>query len=198
MKYFLLLLLIIFASNVYADAYCALRDPVAQIKLLYPTKTNQRSIVKEINEGVRQQVKVALPNNDLHFGELGKHTLYVVLQQQTKLGYVHVRSEQSKWGLVEIIWAIDEDYRIKDFAFQRCRSPKKKLIDNQLFKNMFIGKNLAQLQAYLNKDGITANQKLLSVATDAPELTNVVLRCALKTLLLTQLVWKEELDNKLN
>lgn len=197
MKDIIIFLLFIFVPNVLAEAYCALRDPVAQIKLLYPTKSNQLSIVKEINEGVRQQVKIALPNNDLHFGELGKHTLYVVLQQQTKLGYIHVRSEQSKWGLVEIIWAIDKDYRIKDFAFQRCRSPKKKLIDNQSFKNMFIGKNLAQLKEYLNKDGITANQKLLSVAANAPELANVVLRCALKTLLLTQLVWQDELENKL-
>jgi len=195
MKLLITIILIFFIPNALADAYCALRDPVAQIKLLYPTKTNQLSIVKNIDEGVRQQVKLALPNNDLHFGELGKHTLYIALQDKIKLGYIHVRSEQSKWGLVEIIWAIDENYRIKDFSFQRCRSPKKKLIDNQIFKNMFIGKNLNQLQAYLSQDGVTANQKLLTIASDAPDLANVILRCALKTLLLTELVWKDELEN---
>jgi len=194
MKFIFPLLVVLYLPNTYADAFCALRDPVAQIKILYPTKTNQLSIVKQIDEGVRQQVKTALPNNDLHFGELGKHTLYIALQGQEKLGYIHVRSEQSKWGIVEIIWAIDKDYRIKDFAFQRCRSPKKKLIDNQLFKNMFIGKNLVELKTYLANDGVTANQTLLKIAPGAPELANVVLRCALKTLLLTQLVWKEELD----
>ncbi|SFC01018.1 hypothetical protein [Pseudoalteromonas denitrificans] len=197
MRYVLMLIAIVYSSNAFGDAYCALRDPVAQIKLLYPQKTNQLSIIKQINEGIRQQLKHALPNNDLHFGELGKHTLYVALQEKTKLGYIHVRSEQSQWGLVEIIWAIDKEYRIKDFAFQRCRSPKKKLINNQKFKNMFIGKNLYQLKTYLSDDGFTANQDLLSHAGDAPELANVILRCALKTLLLTELVWKTELENTL-
>jgi len=194
MKYIFIIIVFLYIPNVLADAFCALRDPVAQIKLLYPTKTNQRSIVKRIDENIRQAVKTALPNNDLHFGELGKHTLYVALQGEKNLGYIHVRSEPSKWGLVEIIWAIDENYKIKNFLFQRCRSPNKKFVDNQIFKNMFIGKNLVQLKTYLAKDGITANQKLLSIVPQAPELTNVVLRCALKTLLLTELVWKEELD----
>jgi len=178
-----------------ADAYCSLRDPVAQIKQLYPNRTNQLSIVKEIDSNARIEVQEKLPNNDLHFGELGRHTLYVALQDNKTLGYVHVRSEQSKWGLVEIIWAIDENYRITDFAFQRCRSPKKKLLNNQQFKNMFIGKNFAQLKHYLSADGLTANKTLLSKASSSPELANVILRCALKTLLLTHLVWHNELQS---
>ena len=108
--------------------------------------------------------------------------------KEKNLGYIHVRFEPSKWGLVEIIWAIDENYKIKNFSFQRCRSSNKKFLDNQIFKNMFIGKNLVQLKTNLAKDGNTANQKLLSIVSQAPELTNVVLRCELKTLLLTELV----------
>jgi len=180
--------------SIFADAYCSLRDPVAQIKQLYPNRTNQLSIVKEINNNARLQVRANLPNNDLHFGELGRHTLYVALENNETLGYIHVRSEQSKWGLVEIIWAIDKNYHITDFAFQRCRSPKKKLLDNQQFKNMFIGKDLNQLKQYLSADGLTANKTLLSKASSSPELANVILRCALKTLLLTKLVWHNELQ----
>lgn len=179
--------------NSVADAYCSLRDPVAQIKQLYPNKTNQLSIVKEIDNNARIQVQTNLPNNDLHFGELGRHTLYIAMQNEKALGYVHVRSEQSQWGLVEIIWAIDKNYKITNFSFQRCRSPKKKLIKNQEFKKMFIGKSFEQLKHYLSADGVTANQTLLTKASSAPELANVVLRCALKTLLLTKLVWHNEL-----
>ncbi|GAA4651914.1 hypothetical protein GCM10023116_41980 [Kistimonas scapharcae] len=196
MRIILLFMLAFFSGGVLADAYCSLRDPVAQIKLLYPDKTNQMSIVREIDEDIRQQVKAALPNNDLHFGELGKHTLYVAMKGNQQLGYIHVRSEQSKWGLVEIIWAIDEDFRVVDFAFQRCRSPKKKLIENQSFKNRFIGKNLEQLKAYLADDGVSANEQLLAYAGGAEDLANVVLRCALKTLLLTEIVWKPDLKGK--
>jgi hypothetical protein len=109
------------------------------------------------------------------------------------LGYVHVRSEQSKWGLVEIIWALDKDLKIKDFTFQRCRSPKKKILDNEDFRNVFIGKSYEELKTLLSSDGKTANKILLDRAKGAPELASVVLRCALKTLLITDLLWGEEL-----
>ncbi len=190
----LLLLLMMFQGTVFAEAFCALRDPMAQIKQLFPEKTSQLSIVKAINDDIRQQVQTKLPNNDLHFGELGRHTLYVIFKEQQILGYIHVRSEQSFWGLVEVIWAIDRDFTIIDFAFQRCRSPKKTLIEQSEFRQMFIGKNLQQLQTYLSADGVSANRLLLEQAKRAPELANVLLRCALKTLLLTQLVWQEELN----
>jgi len=180
--------------NVYAEAYCSLRDPVAQIAQLYPQKTNQLSIVKEVNTDVRNLVKMALPKNDLHFSELGKHTLYVAMSGKKPLGYVHVRSEQSDWGLVEIVWAIDKQLRITNFAFQRCRSPKKQLINDSNFKAMLIGRNYEQLKLLLSDDGITANKLLLDKAEYAPELANVVLRCALKTLLITDILWAQELQ----
>lgn len=191
----IILLVMLWPAPAFAAAYCSLRDPVAQIKQLYPNRTNYLSIIKEINNRARQQVQAALPNNDLHFGELRRHTLYVALSGQNILGYVHVRSEQSRWGLVEIIWAIDPEFKITNFAFQRCRSAKKKLIADPAFKNMFIGKNFSQLKTYLAKDGVSANNTLLSRAQQAPALASVVLRCGLKTLFLTKLVWQSELAN---
>ena len=96
----MLTLLLFSIQYSYADAYCSLRDPVAQIQQLYPQKTNQLSIVKTVDTSTRNLVKLALPSNDLHFSELGRHTLYVAMKNTEALGYVHVRSEQSKWGLV--------------------------------------------------------------------------------------------------
>jgi len=186
-------LLLLCTQNVLAEAYCSLRDPTAQIQQLFPDKTTQLSIVKAVDNSTRMHVQRELPRNDLHFSELGKHTLYVAMNNDKALGFVHVRSEQSKWGLVEIIWAIDTDLTIKSFAFQRCRSPKKKLIDNADFKSVFIGKSFAELKTLLNDDGVTANNTLLSKAKEAPDLANVVLRCALKTLLITDVLWGEEL-----
>jgi hypothetical protein len=195
MKIFIILsLFVISLQNSYADAYCSLRDPVAQIAQLYPQKTNQLSIVKTVDANTRTQVKLALPSNDLHFSELGKHTLYVAMKNTEALGYVHVRSEQSKWGLVEIIWALDKNLRIKDFTFQRCRSPKRELIDNENFKNIFIGKNYEELKTLLSSDGVNANKILTDKAKNAPKLASVVLRCALKTLLITDILWGKELE----
>jgi len=188
------MLSLLLTSNVLADAYCSLRDPVAQIAQLYPQKTNQLSIVKTVDTSTRQQVKLALPSNDLHFSELGEHTLYVAMKDLEALGYVHVRSEQSKWGLVEIVWALDKNLTIKNFAFQRCRSPNKKIINDENFKNIFIGKSYKELKTLLSNDGVTANSTLLEKSKEAPELASVVLRCALKTLLITELLWGKELE----
>jgi hypothetical protein len=190
----ILLMLTLLSSNVSAIAYCSLRDPVSQIAKLYPQKTNQLSIVKTVDDSTRAQVKIALPSNDLHFSELGKHTLYIAMLGKNSLGYVHVRSEQSDWGLVEIVWAIDKELRISNFTFQRCRSPKnKKVAESIVFKDIFIGKNYQELKELLSNDGVTANKYVLDKAKNAPELANVVLRCALKSLLLTEILWGEEL-----
>lgn len=190
----MLLMLILLSGNVHAIAYCSLRDPVAQIAQLYPQKTNQFSIVKTVDDNTRTQVQLALPSNDLHFSELGQHTLYIAMFGKESLGFVHVRSEQSDWGLVEIVWAIDKNLRIRDFVFQRCRSPKKKIAEKSGFKDIFIGKNYQELKALLSDDGVTAKKGVLRIAESAPELANVVLRCALKTLLLTDILWGEELE----
>ena len=192
-SFMLIVMLVWLSGDVKAIAYCSLRDPVAQIAQLYPQKSNQLSIVKMVDDNIRAQVQVALPSNDLHFSELGQHTLYIAMSGKEALGYIHVRSEQSDWGLVEIVWAIDKDLKISNYVFQRCRSPKKKMAEQSDFKAIFIGKNYQQLKALLSDDGITAKKDVLDKAKNAPELANVVLRCALKTLLLTEILWGEEL-----
>jgi hypothetical protein len=193
MKLFSLLLLLVI-NNCLADAFCSLRDPVSQINTLYPSHESYLSFVKKIDNETRKIVQENLPNNDLHFGELGQHTLYVVIENQDVVGYVHVRSEQSDWGLVEIVWAIDSSFRVVDFTFQRCRSPEKVELIKENFKQAITGRDFEQLKQYLAKDGISANQALLGQINTNSNLVNVVLRCALKTLLLTKVVWHDELQ----
>lgn len=189
------IVLILVSFEVNAVAYCSLRDPVAQMSVLYPNKTSQLSIVKNVGAETRAKVQRALPNNDLHFSELGQHTLYVVMENDSLLGYIHARSEQSDWGLVEIVWAIGRDMTISNFVFQRCRSPQKHLAEQTDFKKIFIGKNYEQLKLLLSSDGVTVNEDVLKQADGASELANVILRCALKTLLLTEFLWADDLNN---
>jgi len=192
MKFFSLLLLLVI-NNCFADAFCSLRDPVSQINTLYPNHESYLSFVKKIDNKTRKTVQENLPNNDLHFGELGQHTLYVVIENKQVIGYVHVRSEQSDWGLVEIVWAIDVNFNIVDFTFQRCRSPEKLELAKTDFKQAITGRGFEELKQYLAEDGISANQSLFSQINTTSNLVNVVLRCALKTLLLTKVVWQDEL-----
>lgn len=194
MKILTFVIFLFHSGQLFAEAFCALRDPISQIRALYPEATHHKSIVKDIDASIAQSVKEQLPNNELHYGELGRHTLYVTYKGSEILGYVHVRSERSSWGLIETVWAISPNLTVDNFMFQRCRTPKKKLIDDTSFKSLFLGNNYQALKKYMSEDGKTGNNDYLKYALDAPELANVVLRCALKTLLITQIVWEKDLN----
>ncbi|MCV6605202.1 MAG: hypothetical protein OIF34_07840, partial [Porticoccaceae bacterium] len=135
-----------------------------------------------------------LPPNVLHFGELGRHTLYVALRDKQVLGLVHVRSEESRWGLVEIAWSMDLALNIQDYSFQRCRNRARRLMEANSIKDQFRGKNFEQLKALLAEDGRSANRQQLQVPDKAAELAGVVVRNGLKTLLVTEQVWAMEIE----
>ena len=193
LKLLLSLILLMFSLASFAEAFCALRDPLTGIYKLYPQATSYRSIVRTIDQGTREMVRTNLPPNTLHFGELGRHTLYIALQDDKPIGMVHVRSEESKWGLVEVAWAINLDMSVHDFTFQRARSSARHLLEQDSFRRPLIGQNFGSLKKML-VDGTHANPKILSIPKGAEALSSVLLRSGLKTLLLTRLAWKTDLD----
>ncbi|MEM7003034.1 MAG: hypothetical protein AAF529_19765 [Pseudomonadota bacterium] len=174
-------------------AYCALRDPVASIAALFPAATSHRSIVRVVGEAERLAVSAQLPPNVLHFSELGQHTLYVVFADEQPLGYVHVRSEESEWGLVEIAWAIDTELKVVDFKFQRCRSRSRKALEDEGFRKQFRGLDFTAMKGLLASDFLNLDTQKLQVPAGAEALAGVVLRCGLKTLLVTEMVWREDI-----
>ena len=117
----LMIILLLMSAMSWGEAYCGLRDPIAMISKLYPNYQNYRSIVRTIDAQTRIEVSKRLPGMPLHFGELGRHTLYVINSSNKTAGFVHVRSEQTRWGLIEVAWAIDSEMKIIDYQFQRCR-----------------------------------------------------------------------------
>jgi len=176
------------ASKVLGQAYCALRTPETSIKSMYPEATSFRSIVRSINQSTRESVAANLPSHSLHFGELGRHTLYVALKEQEPIGFVHARSEATKWGLMEIAWAIDMNLRIKDFMLQRCRDRNRSKIETPEFRNALAGLSFDDLKAR-TVEGFDN----LPIPPEARNLTEALLYCGLKTLLTTKLAWGEDI-----
>lgn len=189
----LICLLYFVSSSVLAEAYCGLRDPIATISQLYPDYTHFRSVVRTVDMTTRQKVSKKLPGMPLHFGELGRHTLYVIKKNEQTLGLVHVRSEQSQWGLVEIAWSISMDMKVNDFAFQRCRSRDRSYFESTAFKTHYFNKDIKQLMTYFNFEQDKVTTEYAQLAEHSADLADVILRCALKTLLVTEIVWQEEL-----
>ncbi len=190
----LFILFSLLPAQVFAQAYCALRDPASHIQQLYPDSNQFRSIVKTVDESARDYVAENMPPNALHFGELGRHTLYVALRDKEILGLVHVRSEESRWGLVEIAWSMDLGLKVQDYSFQRCRSRVRKVMEANNIKDQFRGKTFSEMKVFLAEDGRSANREALNVPDNAAELAAVVVRNGLKTLLVTRQVWAMEIE----
>jgi hypothetical protein len=185
-----------YSTQSYA-AYCSLRDPVSAINMLYPNASHHRSITREVDRNSRDAVSKRLPFT-LLFNELGKHTLYVVMDKKMPLGFIHARSELSDFGLIEIVWAINADMTIKDSYFQRCRNKKcrdavfiaeiKSLINNKTFDelNTLIKQESSQDSALNEPSDFTK--------TNA-RLTQAIIKSALKTIAVTETVWAEDISS---
>jgi len=180
-----------FIQGVQAAAFCALRDPLRVIKQLFPKSTQHQSLVKAINTDVRDKVSELLPFT-LHFNELGKHTLYVAQNHGDAIGFVHVRSELTNWGLVEIAWALDTDLTIRDLRFQRCRIPDCEGEHLTNIIDLTVGKSVTELLQLLGEDGLSLKPELQTKLGGSYALSFSAVQSALKTITVTLLAWRIE------
>lgn len=191
------LIALLHTAAAHAQAFCELRDPVQQIYELFPEATSHRSVIRTIDEDTRRVTGERLPFK-LHFNELGRHTLYIALKGNMPIGIVHVRSEAGRWGLVEIAWALTLDLEVIDFRFQRCRDTARSFVLRKEISSQIKGKNLAELERLFEKDGQTLSTKRFKLPRNKPdgavELIQTTLRSALKTIVVTQHAWKDDLQ----
>lgn len=175
-----------------AQAYCALRDPVKLIYELFPDADGFQSIVQEIDREIADQLKSSVPFR-LHRAELGKHTLYVATRKKEALGFVHVRSERSRWGLVEVAWGLEKDLRVRDYRVQKCRSRKRSAIEDDAIRKKFQGRSLAELVTWFDRTGQSFRGEALGFPEDVLALAEVLTRAGIKTIAVTELAWRDTL-----
>ena len=161
------------------QAYCALRDPVRVLYEVYPDADGHRSIIRTVTIEDRTAIAQVLPFT-IHFDELGRHTLYVTVQEGLPLGVLHVRSERGRYGLTEIAWSLNLDGQITGVAFQRCRDAKLRSALNDQLRDKLIGADVPMLLRLLDEDGWSEDARML-------------IRSAAKTATVTVIVWEEDL-----
>ena len=178
-----------------SEAFCALRDPDREIRLLAPAYEKHVSLVRTISKDARSQILEEVPFS-IHFDELGQHTLYVVLGEKREvLGYVHVRSESFSWGLVRIAWMMNTNLDITGYRFQRCRSQHRAELESEQTANQLIGKSPKALIAMLTPDGTRLRPGAADVSGGANELMRVMVQSAIKTRVVTGIVWEREVGS---
>lgn len=188
----LLLGLVLIVPDAKAIAFCALRDPDRQIRELFPESTAHLSSVALIDAKAREAVLQSLPF-DFHAREFGRHTLYVVLNGDERIGFVHSRTEASNWGLMEVVWALDPDLRIRGFRFQRCRGPGCPVAQSESARELMEGRSATELLEALD------NQSWQAAIASSPELApheellEALARSAVKTIQVTAAIWNDEI-----
>ena len=181
------ILLMMCSEIVNAQAFCALRDPVRRVYQMFPESTAYRTITSTVGPEHRASLLRELPFAH-HFNEFGRHSLYVALQDGKPIGLIHVRSEKGRWGLVEICWALDFDLNILGFEFQRCRDPQCAKITDGPVEDFIVGSNFETLAKSVKEGDF-----LESIPESQRTLAMTMLQSALKTISLTDTVWREEL-----
>lgn len=188
------LVLMVESSDALDQAFCALRDPSTEIYALFPTGNSYKSIVRDLSEReVRDKIadELGIP---LHFSELGKHTLYVVYEDKNPIGLVHARPELGKWGIVEVAWAMDLELNIIDFSFVRCRDKSKKVFQDDVnARALFQGADIEKLRHYMTPGSYAFDKEMLHLEANHHQFADLLLINAVKTLLVTQIAWQEDL-----
>ena len=175
-----------------AQAFCALRDPVRTIYDLYPAASSYRSIVATVGEQARSEIASRL-GMALHHAELGRHTLYVVVNGDRPIGLVHVRAEITQWGLAEIAWALDFDLRVVDFRIQRARSASRETLGAEAFRSQLRGKTAAALAAMLAPGASGLTIPGVQLSADDEVLAHAIVTSGLMAIAASQSVWGQDI-----
>ncbi len=146
-------------------------------------------MVKKVDVKLRTTIEEQL-GRKLAFGDLGKHTIYVVFRDGVPLGFVHARSEVGTNGSVELVWAMDLDNRIKDFRVQRSREKHTKSIRDDTFRDHLIGKCAAELRSLMSDSNKAVDIAALQVPPDAMKIARTTVLSGAKTLIITDLAFQ--------
>ena len=108
---------------------------------------------------------------------------------------MHVRSESFKWGLVRGAWLMDTDLEITGYRFQRCRSPWRNELESPAVSKWIIGKTIGELTRMLSPDGSRLRTTDAPVSEGARELMGMLIQSAIKTRVVTGIVWAREVGS---
>ncbi len=168
---------------------CALRNPDRQIYDIFPDATTYRSVVELISLDHRSAIEKQL-GSSLAFGDLGKHTVYLVFRDGVPLGFIHARSEVGARGSVELVWAMDLDLRVKDFRVQRSREKHTDEVRADAFRSQLVGKSAEQLRSLMSDPSKAVETAPLQVSTDAKQIAQLAVLSGTKTLIITDLAFR--------
>jgi len=195
MRRFLFSLLFLFGiyTNSFAAVGCSLDDPDRDVKRLFPESTGyltKLSTLKEIGgEALKIKIEEKLGDKfDTVYEDLDvPYAYYIVLKGKDPIGYIHGVNQKGKFGVLQLVIAVNLEGRIMAFYYQRISSPESSKFRASQFTGQFKGLSLEDFYKYnvsnnsLSEGRIT---KISDPSANSPEDFRATLRGIKKDIIL--------------
>ena len=177
------------AGEAGAQTFCSVREPNRLIREMFPRHTGFRTEMLEITAETAAKFPANLPFR-FDRREVTRHPLFIVMEGDRVVGYVQARTQPTRWGLTEYVWALDAKLALLDFRVQRSREPgADRLARSQLAAGLR-GLSLDEVRRRWSAEWLKGLQSRPGLAGIDGTLVEGAVAAGLKTIWLTQEIWQ--------
>lgn len=185
----LLGLLLGWAGEAGAQTFCSVREPNRLIREMFPRHTGFRTELLEITAETASKLPADLPFV-FDRREVTRHPLFIVMEGERIVGYVQARTQPTRWGLTEYVWALDPQLGLLDFRVQRSREPGADRLDRSRLAAVLRGMSLDEVRRRWSAAWLGELQSRQGLGEVDRSLVEGAVAAGVKTIWLTQEIWQ--------
>lgn len=171
------------------QTFCSVREPNRVIHEIFPESTGFRTDVLEITAENAAKLPADLPFV-FDRREVTRHPLHIVLRDGKVIGYVQARTQATRWGLTEFVWALDARFNLLDFRVQRTREPGAAALASPQLRSGLRGLGLNDVRRRWGPAWIEELQKTGGLSADDRALVEAAVAAGAKTIWLATEIWR--------
>jgi hypothetical protein len=156
---------------------------------MFPRHTGFRTEMLEITTETAAKFPANLPFR-FDRREVTRHPLFIVMEGDRVVGYVQARTQATRWGLTEYVWALDAKLALLDFRVQRSREPGANQLDQSRLVEALRGLTLDEARRLWSPAWLKELQSGQTQAGVCPTLIEGAVAAGVKTIWLTQEIWQ--------
>ena len=185
----LLSLVLAGAGEAGAQTFCSVREPNRLIREMFPRHTGFRTEMLEITAETAAKFPANLPFR-FDRREVTRHPLFIVMEGDRVVGYVQARTQPTRWGLTEYVWALDAKLALLDFRVQRSREPGADRLDRSRLPGALRGLTLDEARRRWSPAWLGELQSRQGLGEVDRSLIEGAVAAGVKTIWLTQEIWQ--------
>jgi hypothetical protein len=143
-----------FHARVFAAIGCSLDEPDRDVKRLFPDSSGYKTTfitLKEIGgEPLKSELEAKLGDKfDQVYENMDvPYAYYTVLKGKEPIGYIHGVNQKGKFGVLQLVLAVNLDGKIRDLYYQKISSPESAKFRASGFTGQFKDLGLADFAGY--------------------------------------------------